>query len=247
MAEKSNSEVARVAFLWVSNAALAAAGVACLFLGVITLWQKGDLAAAGTGLTAGLVFLLASSIERFEVLKGLGVEARTRKLDDAITQANATVEQLRDLAAAVSQVALTELMSSSFFDGATLSTRLSLHDKLLATLKKLDLSNAQMEEADSNWRKGIGVIYHRIIHHHLAQREKKNNVNFQAPKESLQAAKDFQALLKFDEWAAPTPEAMEAFISERNLMTLELQDWINDYKHFIANGEIRRVDKFAPE
>lgn len=58
MAEKSNSEVARVAFLWVSNAALAAAGVACLFLGVITLWQKGDLAAAGTGLTAGLVFLL---------------------------------------------------------------------------------------------------------------------------------------------------------------------------------------------
>lgn len=247
MAEKSKAETARVAFLWISNAALAAAGVACLAFGVVTLWREGDLAAAGTGLTAGLVFLLASSIERFEVLKGLGVEARTRKLDDAITQANATVEQLRDLAAAVSQVTLTELMSSSFFDGATLATRLSLHDKLLATLKKLDLSSAQMEEADSNWRKGIGVIYHRIIHHHLEQRKERNHRNFEAPKEALEAAKDFQTLLKFEEWAAPAPGAMEAFINERNLMTSELQEWIDDYKHFLACGEIRRVDKFSAE
>jgi hypothetical protein len=49
-------------------------------------------------LTAGLVLLLASSIERFEVLKGMGIEARTRRLDEAITQANATLEQLRELA-----------------------------------------------------------------------------------------------------------------------------------------------------
>lgn len=89
---------ARATFLWLSNLALAVAGVSCLAFGAVTLWRGGDLAAVGTGLTAGLVFLLASSIERFEVLKGLGVEARTRKLDEAITQANATLEQLRELA-----------------------------------------------------------------------------------------------------------------------------------------------------
>lgn len=80
-----------------ADTALALAGVACLGLGVSSLW-RGNVAAAGTGLTAGLVLLLAASVERFEVLKGLGIEARTRKLDEAITQATATLEQLRELA-----------------------------------------------------------------------------------------------------------------------------------------------------
>jgi hypothetical protein len=43
------------------------------------------------------MLLLAATVDRFEVLKGLGVEARIKKLDGAIDQATATLDQLRDL------------------------------------------------------------------------------------------------------------------------------------------------------
>lgn len=96
MADKTGFTWSRL-LQWLADTALALVGAVSLGLGVFFLWQ-GDVASAGTGLTAGLVLLLAASVERFEVLKGLGVEARTRKLDAAITQATATLEQLRELA-----------------------------------------------------------------------------------------------------------------------------------------------------
>ena len=56
-------------------------------LGVGT-WSAlhGGVALAATSLTAGLVLLFAATIDRFELLKGLGVEAKTRQLDQKIEQ-----------------------------------------------------------------------------------------------------------------------------------------------------------------
>lgn len=93
---------------WATNLTLGLAGIACILQGVFVLWLRPDITAPIPGLAAGLIFLLASSIERFEVLKGLGVEARTRKLDAAISQANATLEQLRELAELSSEVIVVE-------------------------------------------------------------------------------------------------------------------------------------------
>jgi hypothetical protein len=81
-----------------ANLVLAFSGLSCLLFGTWTLWANHDSTVAGSALAAGLVLLLAASIDRFEVLKGLGIEARTRKLDAAITQATATLEQLQELA-----------------------------------------------------------------------------------------------------------------------------------------------------
>jgi hypothetical protein len=81
-----------------ANLVLALSGLSCLLFGTWTLLAQHDTTLAGTALSAGLVLLLAASIDRFEVLKGLGMEARTRKLDAALTQATATLEQLRELA-----------------------------------------------------------------------------------------------------------------------------------------------------
>lgn len=82
---------------FITDALLFSAGSVCLIFGIIYL-IGGNAVAAGTGLTAGVVLLLSSSIERFEVLKGLGMEARVRKLDATIVQASATLAQLRELA-----------------------------------------------------------------------------------------------------------------------------------------------------
>lgn len=81
----------------IADTVLLVAGIFCLVAGGVFLVQN-EATSAGTGLTAGLVLLLASTVDRFEVLKGLGMEARTRKMDEAITRATATLEQLRELA-----------------------------------------------------------------------------------------------------------------------------------------------------
>jgi len=68
-------------------------------LGVGTLSAlRGNVGIAATSLTAGLVLLFAATIDRFELLKGLGIEARTRKLDERIERADEALRRLRELA-----------------------------------------------------------------------------------------------------------------------------------------------------
>jgi hypothetical protein len=57
-----------------------------------------DGAIAGIGLTAGLVLLFAATIDRFESLKGLGVEAKTRQLTQKIEEADELIARIKNLA-----------------------------------------------------------------------------------------------------------------------------------------------------
>ena len=68
---------------------------------------NGQTAIAATSLTAGLVLLFAATIDRFESLKGLGIEAKTRQLDQKIEQADDALERLKELA---------ELTGATFVD-----------------------------------------------------------------------------------------------------------------------------------
>lgn len=56
-----------------------------------------DTALAATALSAGLVFLLTATINRFEFFKGWGIEAKTRQLHQKIHQADDALQRLREL------------------------------------------------------------------------------------------------------------------------------------------------------
>jgi hypothetical protein len=79
-----------------TNWLLFIAGIVNLVVGTWAAAQ-GDVAISATSLTAGLILLFASTIDRFESLKGLGVEAKTRKLDEKIEQADDMFKRLREL------------------------------------------------------------------------------------------------------------------------------------------------------
>lgn len=80
----------------VVNWVLLVAGVVCLgggiYYGVI-----GSGALAAVGLAAGLLLLFGATIERFERIKGLGMEAQTRKIDDKLHHADSIVQNLREV------------------------------------------------------------------------------------------------------------------------------------------------------
>lgn len=79
------------------DCALTLAGLCATTLGVLAIWKENSGLAA-TGLTAGLVLLFASTIHRFESLKGLGIEAKTRELNRTIDKAEVTLAQVKKLA-----------------------------------------------------------------------------------------------------------------------------------------------------
>lgn len=79
-----------------TNLFLFIAGSANLLAGTIAAFNS-STAIAATSLTAALVLLFAATIDRFESLKGLGVEAKTKQLDQKIYQANEAMNKLREM------------------------------------------------------------------------------------------------------------------------------------------------------
>lgn len=73
------------------------AGLAAAALGIWYVWE-GNAGLAATGLGGGLVLLFAATIHRFESLKGLGMEAKTKELKFQVDKAEHALAQLRDLA-----------------------------------------------------------------------------------------------------------------------------------------------------
>lgn len=166
------------------------------------------------------------------------------KMRETIREALATLDQLREIAVTSARATLTDSMAGNFMSGTTLKNRLELHDQIIESLISIGVPQKKIDEATVMWNRGVGIIYHRGIHAALEGRKNRNIVNMEASKEVREAAKEFQKLIKFDEWKAPTPDEMENFINEKGLMNEALQELISDYRHFLKFGEIRRRDVF---
>ncbi|ULR87396.1 hypothetical protein [Comamonas sp. B21-038] len=81
----------------VVSLALTAAGMASLAFGSYWLFEA-NTSAGLAGLGAGLVLLFGATIDQFEMLKGLGVEAKTR-IDQKVNEAEKILAQMKSLAA----------------------------------------------------------------------------------------------------------------------------------------------------
>ena len=115
----------------------------------------------GLIIVAGAIFLAFLHIDKIQKFKGAGFEAEMKQ---AVKEANATVKQLREVAATSSEVILTDLMAGNFFDGTTLEKRLELHDQLIVNLRGIGATKEQIEKSKCMWNKGVGVIFHRGIY-----------------------------------------------------------------------------------
>lgn len=96
----------RILLYGLTNWGLFLAGTTNLVVGTCSA-IGGEVTIAATSLAAGLVLLFAATIDRFESLKGLGVEAKTRQLDKKIEQADEALRRIREV---------TELTGSALID-----------------------------------------------------------------------------------------------------------------------------------
>jgi hypothetical protein len=187
------------------------------------------------------VTLLAKIDDLVELSLG-PVKARMR---ETIQQAAATVEQLQKIAVVSTRAQLTALMSASFMHGANMEQRLAIRGQLIDELEALGISKGDIASVETEWRKGVGIIYHRYVREYLAGMKEHPEVRY--PEEARKAAySEIDGLMHFPTWSAATPEQIKAVLDRHGIApTSGLAEWLADYRHFLNTGEIRNTDKFA--
>lgn len=134
-----------------TNLFLFLAGSANLLAGTIAAFNSSP-AIAATSLTASLVLLFAATIDRFESLKGLGVEARTKQLDQKISQANEAMEKLREMTELTGANLVGLKCGVGRFDTAPGPKELiEFADKIRVMMKSLGSSEKTINEALTPW------------------------------------------------------------------------------------------------
>lgn len=123
-------------------------GALCIFTGFAYL-VVGNVTLATTGLGSGLLLLFAATIDKFESLKGLGLEAKTKALNQTIDEANQTLILLRQLAEITGKT-LTSLVSKvgrSF----TVKETHELSQEIKKNLTELKSDQPSIERALQPW------------------------------------------------------------------------------------------------
>ena len=175
-----------------------------------------------------------------------GANKTREELERVAEMATETIGQLKSIACSNAEATITGLMASSFgfTDGLNLKSRIELHDQITITLKEIGVSEDEIKAVSGMWNKGIGVIYFRGISHALEGRTTPNIINKDANPELLRASREFQELVNFENWEAPTPDEMESFIEAKGFMNDEVKELLKDYRHFLITGEILRREVF---
>jgi hypothetical protein len=109
----------------------------------------------------GAFVMFAARLDRMTELSLGPVKAKMR---ETIAEATATINQLREVTTTMATATLTNMMATTFAGGMSLRKRLELHDQVMQQLESLGVSDEQQRRAQTEWRKGISILYFNVIH-----------------------------------------------------------------------------------
>lgn len=189
-------------------------------------------------LAAAGVLALASQIDRLTELSGLGVSA---KLREKIAEADATIQDAREIFATLSRAILTDLIAGDFMSGMGTQRRLDLHDEVMRELRDAKLTRSQLERAEAGWKGGMEMMFNRLFRRLLDERLAASAM----PKEDQgKVSAEFRKLLDFDQWMAGSPTDYRQLFERAGLLDAEVLGWVSDFQHYRDTAELRRRDAF---
>lgn len=254
-----------------ANLILFIAGVACIYIGC-TMLAKENISLASTGLASGLILLLAATVDRFESLKGIGIEITTKKLKETIIEAKNTVQELKQLAE-LSGHSLSLISSKIGYISSplTFDQGYRLTQQIRQILLSLECDESSISDSIRPWTEAIiANITVRIIgpvvshldetKNHLAQLKNEHTANpdtnfdFQAQK-NLDTLTDYLDK-RIHPHNCPTDgicELIKTFISdapvltndEKNKYLKDVDPWLLEIDFLISNNYIKTPNKWA--
>lgn len=187
---------------------------------------------------------LSVLFSRIDVLEELSVGPLKAKLREAISEAHATVEQLRTLGADLSGVTLSLLIATEFMGGMDVKAKFELHRKIIECLTDLGASQEQIQGAQNNWVKGVSIMYYRLIRKAIEDRASFSHINLDAEDNEMAASNDIHAKANIDLWNVPTPVEMRDILQKHSITKPEVLAWIADYESFLKTLSIPRPELF---
>jgi len=132
----------------------------CLFVGgaaAITIGARaalrGDATIAGIAWGAGALMLLGATVERFETLKGLGIEAKTRQIDEKLAEADDALERIRELSELTGANLIFLHSKVGRWDGPTAAEAYAVAQEVKANLTQAGSSEDKIRSALDPWVK----------------------------------------------------------------------------------------------
>jgi len=196
---------------------------------------------------AALCGAFVTFMSKIESLAELSLGPVKAKMKETIREATASIENLQKVATVTSKATLTDLMAGGFMGGMRLEKRLELHDEVIESLKEIGASQEQLAEAESDWKKGIAIVYHRAIRKAVEERKHPNRVNPEASEAQKNAGKEIKDLLDFENWAVPSPHQIKVILKKYNIDSTQVNKWIEDYDHFLKTNDIRNREEFIKQ
>lgn len=145
--------------------AMSVAAIACGLYKAVT----GDVSAATACFGAGILILVIANANDFEFFKGFGFEARTKKLDDKIREADQLVERLRQSSKILADVSFHLMARLGRFAGPIPKRDLvGISTRLASLMKELGEDsgaiNASMEPLHRMHLADLAAPLHRAMH-----------------------------------------------------------------------------------
>jgi hypothetical protein len=139
----------------------------------------GDTALTGVTLGAGALLLLGATVDRFESLKGLGIEAKTRQIDNKLAQADDALDRIRELAELVGANLVFLQSKVGHWDGPTAAESYALAQQVKGNMAGLGSTDAKIKAALNPWVQtacgdvlwGLGQALAKRVQHEITSTE----------------------------------------------------------------------------
>ena len=210
-------------------------GLVFTIVAPVVLGTLGYVPVAWLTLLSGAFVTLMSRLPDITEIALGPVRARMREV---ISDANATLKQLRSVALASAEAITTSLISESFLGQHPFLERLKLKDDVVQGLRMIGISNEEQRAVLKRWNLGIANIYYRKI---------RRSFDNEPPEVCGPIREELKKLVDFSEWYVSPPSEFRALLERHNALNEDRTEWIDDYEHFLKTGEIRRLDLWKEE
>lgn len=110
------------------------------------------VAAASVLFSAGMLLSLLSSVRMFESIKGLGIEAKMRNLDNKIHEADVLLERIRDSSTLMARISFQVMSKIGRWNGVLdKKETLAISDQLVAQLKGCGVAENVIADCAQPW------------------------------------------------------------------------------------------------
>lgn len=260
------------AIVAVRDVALWVIGVICILLAIVM--TATDHVPAGTLLFgAGILLSLISTLSRFELIKGLGIEAKTRALDAKINEAGELLDHIRDMSAVTAKMSFSTMTKLGRLDSyLSKEEMLDFSEAFLKQLSSVGVSPATIEECmrpvhEVNMQDIVRPIY-AAISHHLSLKQQGLNEEMQKVPAPIQVGDPtYQRILAElnlmgSGWArlsevwpsdpAKLTETIETLVSqlplttkaEKDALLSGLDEDIKDARHYLVHRQFRDLKRW---